>query len=222
MNTIEFENKIFHALKGFSGYYASLDGEVLSTKHKPRIIKHGKNTLGESYHLSINNKTTTVTKSRIIYMAQTGCSLNDLNGCWVGLKDGKYIKSENKSEVETRQSCEPLKDIQFMRNEMDILEAFYLTGNVSQMKKYIDDKREELEMYGIRSLMQGREKVIGLVSDTLSDFYVALYALKVTKGIVPYIKGIMRKRVAIQKKERAMFLYNDFLYDKISLNDWAS
>lgn len=221
MNTIEFENKVFHALKGFKGYYASMDGEVLSTNKGTKILKHGKGG-NQAYHFSQHNKITTVTKSRVIYMVQNNCSLADLNGFYTGVINGKAIKSENKKEIEPKRAYNPLKEIQALRNEIDVLETFYMTGDVVRLKAYIDSKFDELKAYGIIQLKQGREKVVELVNNTLSEFYAALYANRVSRGITAYIKGIMRKLVAVQRKERAMLLHDNFLYDKISLNDWAS
>lgn len=49
---------------------------------------------------------------------------------------------------------------------------------------------------------------------------ISLYSGKVTRSIIEYIKGIMRKTVMIAKKERAILRHADFLYDTVSLNEW--
>lgn len=219
---IEFDNKQFYPLNGLKGYYATLDGEVLSTKFKPKILKHGRNAAGQGYHLSVNGKIKNITKARIIYMVQTGCSVGEINGYYCGVKEGKAVISEKRSEVETKTISNPLQSISALRTEIDLLESFYTTKNVKPLKQYVDRKREELEMYGIKCLAQGREKVIGLVNDVLSDFYIALYSGKVTRSIIAYIKGIMRKTVVAARKERAILRHEDFLMDKSSLIDWQT
>ena len=220
MKPLEFENKIFYPLNGLSGYYATFDGEVLSTKFSPKILRHGENTARQSYHLSVNGKIKNITKARIIYMVQTGCRLDEISGAYCGVKAGKAIISEKKSEVEAKRVDDPIKVINALRTEIDLLADFYKTKNVTPLKRYIDRRREELEMYGIRCLNQGREKVIQLVDDVLSDFYMALYESRVTRGIITYIKGIMRKVVAVRRKERTMLAHEDFIFDKQTLEDW--
>lgn len=222
MNTIEFDNKQFYPLNGLKGYYATLDGEVLSTKFSPKILQHNKRMANQSYHLSVNGKIKNITKARIIYMVQTGCKLEEMAGSWCGVKDGKAIISEKKSEIEVKKIADPIKVIDALRIEIDLLSDFYKTKNIKPLKQYIDRKREELEMYGIKSLAQRREKVVRLVNEVLSDFYIALYSGKVTRCIIAYIKGIMRKVVAIQRKERAILSHVDYLIDKASLIDWQT
>lgn len=220
MNTIEFDNKTFYPLNGLAGYYATLDGEVLSTKFSPKILRHGENTARQSYHLSVNGKIKNITKARIIYMVQTGCKLDEMAGAYCGVKAGKAIISEKKSDVESKKACDPLKAIDALRCELSLLSDFYTTKNIKPLKQYIDRKREELEKYGIVCLNQGREKVIRLVDEVLSDFYTALYEFRITRGIIAYIKGIMRKVVAVQRKERAMLVHEDFILDTRSLEEW--
>lgn len=220
MNTIEFDNKTFYQLNGLAGYYATLDGEVLSTKFSPKILRHGENTARQSYHLSVNGKIKNITKARIIYMVQTGCKLDEMAGAYCGVKAGKAIISEKKSDVEPKKVCDPLKAIDAIRTEINLLADFYKTKNIKPLKQYIDRKREELEKYGIVCLNQGREKVVRLVDDVLSDFYMALYEFRVTRGIIAYIRGIMRKVVAMQRKERAMLAHEDFILDKQTSEEW--
>lgn len=220
MNTIEFENKVFHALKGFNGYYASMDGEVLGTKKGLKLLKCAKGVC-DAYQLCQHNKITKITKARITYMVQNNCSLAELDGFYVGIIQGKAIKSVNKKEVEPNRFTEPLKEIQVLRNEIDMLEYFYNTKDIKPIKAYINSEFESLVMYGVRQSV-GRNQAITLVNDALSNFYVAICGNMVTRGIITYIKGIMRKLVAVQRKERAMLLHDNFLYDKISLNDWAN
>ena len=220
MNTIEFDNKTFYPLNGLAGYYATLDGEVLSTKFSPKILRHGENTARQSYHLSVNGKIKNITKARIIYMVQTGCKLDEMAGAYCGVKAGKAIISEKKSDVEPKKVCDPLKAIDALRCELSLLSDFYKTKNIKPLKQYIDRKREELEKYGIVCLNQGREKVVRLVNEVLSDFYTALYEFRITRSIIAYIKGIMRKVVAAQRKERAMLAHEDFILDKQTLEEW--
>ena len=220
MNMIEFENKQFYPLNGLQGYYATLDGEVLSTKKSPKILKHNSKTLGGAYHFSVDGKIKAITKARVIYMAQTGCSLDEIKDQYVGIKNGVAVISEKVSDVRAKKVFEPLKEISLLRTEIDLLETFYKTKNINSLKKYIESKREELEAYCIRSLMQGRLKVIQFVNESISDFYMALYECRVSRGIIQYIKGIMRKRAAVQRKERATLLHHDFLFDIDSVTSW--
>lgn len=219
MNTIEFENKIFHALKGFDGYYASLDGEVLGTKKGMKLLKVHTG-ICPAYSLCRHGKVTSVTKARIAYMVQNNCTLAELDGFYVGIKQGKAVKSENKREVEPQRYTDPLKEIHALRNEIELLEGFYLSKEIKQVKAYIDSEFENLVMYGIR-LNWGRNRAIALVNDALSNFYVNLYSNMVTRGIISYIKGIMRKTSAIERKESYSLVHNEMLYDKVSLSNWA-
>lgn len=220
MNTIEFDNKTFYPLNGLAGYYATLDGEVLSTKFSPKILRHGENTARQSYHLSVNGKIKNITKARIIYMAQTGCRFDEMAGAYCGVKAGKAIMSDNRAEILTKKVSDPLRAIEALRVEINMLADFYSTKNIKPLKLYIDSKRKELESYGIVCLHQGRNKVVMLVDDVLSDFYIALYEFRVTRGIIAYIKGIMRNVVAVQKKERAILSHDDFILDKQCVAEW--
>ena len=64
MKTIEFENKVFYALKGFDGYFASMNGEVLGTKKGMKLLKCSMG-ICQAYSLCRHNKITKVTKARI-------------------------------------------------------------------------------------------------------------------------------------------------------------
>lgn len=220
MTEIKFENSVFYPLNGLHGYYSTLDGVVLSTKKSPKIIKHNSKTVAGAYHFSINGKIKCVTKARVMYMAQTGCSLDYIDGKYVGIKDGRAVMSDKVSDVRAKKTYEPLKMISFLRAEMNLLEDFYNTQNINKIKKYVEGKRDELEMYCVRCLNKGRLKVIRFVDEAMSDFYMALYECKVANGIIAYIKGIMRKRAAVERKERAMLLHHDFLIDKESVTNW--
>lgn len=220
MKTIEFENKVFYALKGFDGYYASMDGEVLGTKKGMKLLKCSMG-ICQAYSLCRHNKITKVTKARIAYMVQNDCSLAELNGYYVGIKQGKAVKSENKKEVEPKRFTDPLKEIHALRNEIELLEGFYISKDIKQIKAYIDSEFENLVLYAVR-LNRGRNKAIALVKDALSNFYVNLYNNMVTRGIISYVKGIMRKTAAIERKEAYSLVHSELLYDKISLNDWVN
>ena len=214
MNAIEFQGKTYYPLRGLNGYHAATDGEVISTKFKtPRLLKHGAKTLSHGYHLCINGKVINVTRIRIAYMVQENCTLESINGLYVGESEGRYFATEKHREAMKPKHFDPLTDIAALRAEIDLLEAFYISKDIMPLKKYLEAHRGEFVEYGIKSLYQGAQKVHQVIDETLSEFYMALYEGRVTRGILAYFRGIMRKRVVAERKQRAQFRTADYLLD---------
>lgn len=199
METRVFDGKTFYPLKGFSGYYATVDGKVLSSKKGVRLLNI---TMQGTYHLYKDGKVVHITAAHIAYMAQNGCAFEEIPYKYCYIKDGKaYATDKYVKNVKPKiPRATALKRVEFMENEIGILRRFYTTQKVKEIRAYIESNAELLTGYAMRTLNKGVTKAKELVQEAISEFYISLYKGLVTYTILAYLKRIIRTMVSIEKK----------------------